>query len=229
MSKRVTENSKSGIIGALVSFLVQTFFYIKNETTGAPLDLFAAAYFVDWIETIWLNMGLTGGAAAWYRDKVSPRETVVTTPAQTQIATQPEVIPKPVKKNWRFSTRSKIQLEGVNQRLVDVVYRALELSPYDFAVTSGLRTKEQQAAFFKAGASKTMNSKHLRGRAVDIAAYDENGQITWEVPYYAAIADAFMDAADELGVDLEWGGDFDGFVDAVHFQLSDRDMDITLT
>ena len=67
------------------------------------------------------------------------------------------------------------------------------------------------------GASKTMNSRHLTGHAVDLAAY-VNG-IRWDWPLYPKIADAFKQAALELGVSIVWGGDWTSLKDGPHFEL----------
>ena len=73
--------------------------------------------------------------------------------------------------SYKLSSRSVSRLEGVEQELVDVVYRAIELTEVDFGVIQGLRTIEEQEALVAKGASKTMKSKHLEGKAVDLIAY----------------------------------------------------------
>jgi peptidoglycan L-alanyl-D-glutamate endopeptidase CwlK len=120
--------------------------------------------------------------------------------------------------SFRFSKRSLAALEGVNPKLVAVVHRALELSPVDFVVTEGLRTRERQARLVKAGASRTMNSQHIIGRAVDVAPWID-GQIRWDWPPFHKIARAFKAAAAELGVTIVWGGDWKTFKDGPHFEL----------
>ncbi len=105
---------------------------------------------------------------------------------------------------FRLSQRSLDRLKGVDPRLVAVVKRAIELTKVDFAVTQGLRTAEQQRKFVASGKSKTMDSKHLTGDAVDVVAYVD-GEISWELNLYDDIADAFKKAAKELGVALRWG------------------------
>ena len=60
-------------------------------------------------------------------------------------------------------------LEGVHPDLVKVVHRAAALSDIDFTVLEGLRTVARQKQLVKAGASKTMNSRHITGHAVDLA------------------------------------------------------------
>ena len=104
-----------------------------------------------------------------------------------------------------LSDRSLKNLVGVKDDLVRVVKRAIEISDTDFAVIEGLRTKERQAYLVKKGASKTMNSKHLTGDAVDIAPI-VNGKISWDFEHYYALASAMAKAATELGVKVRWGG-----------------------
>lgn len=107
--------------------------------------------------------------------------------------------------NFTFSTRSENNLKGVNADLVKVVRRALELTTQDFVVVEGLRTKERQAELVKSGASKTSNSKHLIGHAVDLAPFVE-GKISWDWTYFYAIAEAMREAAKELDIKIRWGG-----------------------
>ena len=76
---------------------------------------------------------------------------------------------------FRLSARSTARLAGVHPALVAVVGRALCLSPVDFIVTEGRRSPERQAALVRAGASRTLNSRHLTGHAVDVAALVEPG------------------------------------------------------
>lgn len=118
----------------------------------------------------------------------------------------------------QFSQRSLLNLKGVHEELVDVAYLALQRSKYDFVITSGVRTKEQQQELFNLGKTPTMNSRHLTGHAIDFAAL-VNGRVTWDKKYYYAIANAFKQAANEKGVDIEWGGEFSNF-DGPHIQLT---------
>ncbi len=64
-----------------------------------------------------------------------------------------------------------------------------------------------------------MNSRHLTGHAIDIAPYID-GEIRWDWPPFYKLAKAMKEAARELCVDLEWGGDWRTFKDGPHFQLS---------
>lgn len=101
--------------------------------------------------------------------------------------------------------KSLEKLEGVNTNLIKVVKRAIEISTVDFRVIEGVRTKERQAELVKNGASKTMNSRHLTGHAVDIVPV-VNGEVSWDFNHYYPLAVAIAKAATELGVKVRWGG-----------------------
>ncbi len=105
---------------------------------------------------------------------------------------------------FSLSQRSIERLDGVDDRLVDVVCRAIEITTVDFGVTEGLRTVETQRQYVANGKSQTMDSKHLRGEAVDLVAYI-NGQVSWELNLYDNIADAMKQAAIEKNVAIRWG------------------------
>lgn len=128
---------------------------------------------------------------------------------------------EPVNKtHWKLSQRSIDRLNGVHPDLVKVVKRAIEISEYDFMVVEGLRTKATQAEYVKKGVSKTMNSYHLTGHAVDLAPL-ENGSIDWNNSkgQFDSVAKAMKQAAKELNVKIEWGGEW-RFVDKPHFQIN---------
>ena len=119
-----------------------------------------------------------------------------------------------------FSKRSEDNLIGVDDRLVAVVRLALRLSATDFTVVEGLRTVETQKKLVAKGASKTMNSRHLIGQAVDLYPYyDGRVQVTAPPAKYREIAQAMKQAASELGVRITWGGDWKSFVDMPHYQI----------
>lgn len=112
--------------------------------------------------------------------------------------------------SFTFGARSEKELAGVHPDLVRVVRRALELTPIDFGVHDGLRTKEEQAEYVRTGVSWTMNSKHLiqhdgYGHATDLVPY-VNGKLRWEWPLIYKLIEAVKQAAIELGVRVRWGG-----------------------
>ena len=121
--------------------------------------------------------------------------------------------------SFQLSVRSLSRLKGVDPDLILVVVRAIQVTRVDFGVTEGLRTKARQQELFKQGKSKTLDSRHLIGQAVDLVAYDENGNVTWDMDYYESINVAMQRAARELGVKLTWGGSWLTFKDGPHFQI----------
>lgn len=120
--------------------------------------------------------------------------------------------------SFRLSTRSRTRMKGVHPALVAVVESAIARTPVDFMITEGLRTPARQAALMRAGASRTLKSRHLTGHAVDVAALVQ-GQVRWDWPLYARIAEAFKAAARELETPIVWGGDWPTLRDGPHFEL----------
>ena len=94
---------------------------------------------------------------------------------------------------------------GVHPDLVAVVRRALALSTQDFRVIEGLRSRERQTHLVASGASRTLNSRHLTGHAVDLAPIVA-GQVSWDWRYFHPIALAMKTAAADLDVPVRWGG-----------------------
>jgi len=119
---------------------------------------------------------------------------------------------------FTLGPRSKARLQGVNPDLVKVVERAIKLSEVDFTVIEGLRTLERQRKLVDAGASQTMKSRHLTGHAVDLAAWVDD-QVDWSWPLYDKIAAAMKQASAQVGVPIEWGGNWASFKDGPHWQL----------
>jgi len=106
---------------------------------------------------------------------------------------------------FKLSQRSLDNLEGVDLSLIGVVKRAIEITKVDFGVIEGLRTPEEQRDLVLSGASQTMFSKHIHGKAVDLMAY-VGPRASWELNLYDDIADAMKQAAMELRVPIRWGG-----------------------
>ena len=120
--------------------------------------------------------------------------------------------------SFRLSKRSQGNLIGVHPDLVAVVKDAIAVTDVDFMVTEGLRSPKRQHALVVAGASRTLNSRHLTGHAIDVAAWVD-GQIRWDWPLYPRIAEAFKAAAQRQKIPLVWGGDWPKLRDGPHFEL----------
>lgn len=139
---------------------------------------------------------------------------------------------------YTFSKTSLAKLEGVHPKLVKVAIRALSYGVLDFSVNEGLRSKERQAQLLKDGFTKTLNSKHLKqsdgyGHAVDLYPYPidmkrVNAGYAPEIARFGVIAGLMLRAAQEEGVKIIWGADWDSdgevldhtFFDAPHFELA---------
>lgn len=118
-----------------------------------------------------------------------------------------------------WDSRSAGNLKGVHPDLVRVVTLARSRSVVPFVVIEGLRSAERQRQLVRSGASQTMNSRHLTGHAIDVAA-QVGGKISWDWPLYDRIAVAMKQAADDLGIPIVWGGDWRSFKDGPHYELN---------
>lgn len=123
---------------------------------------------------------------------------------------------------YQLGPQSLLRLKDVHPDLVKVVKRAIEITPVDFTVLEGRRSIERQKALVAAGASQTMNSRHLTGHAVDLGAWVDS-QLDWSWPLYPRIAAAVKIASNQVKIPIEWGGDWKTFKDGPHFQLPWKD------
>ena len=125
-----------------------------------------------------------------------------------------------------LSSTSEKRLKGVHPDLVRVVRRCAANwndTSFQWMITCGVRTLEEQKVLVAKGASKTLNSRHIPGKdgyskAVDLAATID-GKLRWDWPLYSKLAAAMKAAAAAEKVTIEWGGDWRTFKDGPHFQL----------
>lgn len=127
--------------------------------------------------------------------------------------------------SFNFSSASRKKLEGVHPDMVRVAERAIQLTEVDFKITCGTRTVAEQRKLLAAGATTTMKSRHIPGtnksgmsEAVDVQPL-VGGKGRWDWPLFYKLADAFKDAAEELRIPIQWGGDWKSFKDGPHFEL----------
>lgn len=123
---------------------------------------------------------------------------------------------------YKFGKRSRERLKGVDARLVNVLNELIKMM--DVTVIEGLRSAERQKELLAKGATKVKYSKHMEGKAVDIAPYP----IDWENRdgfYY--MGGMVRGIAKQLNIDIRFGGDWDSdgdtkdnnFDDLVHIEL----------
>lgn len=106
---------------------------------------------------------------------------------------------------FKLSNRSFTNLYCVNPSLSTLVTQAIDITKIDFGVIEGLRSFERQKKLVASGASRTMNSKHLTGDAVDLMAFMD-GRGSWELPLYFEIAEAMRHVARDSSINIRWGG-----------------------
>lgn len=143
-----------------------------------------------------------------------------------QLPPPPQAIINPPVGNIPSSGVAK--LIGVHPALADLIRNASARCDVPFTVIEGVRTADRQRELVARGASKTMNSRHLTGHAVDLWPLDPatgkalpSGTKAAEARLWAdltAISRVVLETAKERGVMVEWGGAW-GW-DAPHFQLN---------
>jgi peptidoglycan L-alanyl-D-glutamate endopeptidase CwlK len=121
------------------------------------------------------------------------------------------------------------------QKLIREVDKRLRrhAQSWDITVLCGHRGREAQDKAFeeKKSTKQWPDSKHnlLPSTAVDIAPYP----VDWkDTARFARLAGYVQAVADELGIEIRWGGDFDGdsrtndekFVDMPHFELTQWEL-----
>lgn len=127
----------------------------------------------------------------------------------------------------KFSETSRKKLSECHPDLRRVFERVV--LQFDCIVLDGERTIEEQEENVRKGVSKTLNSKHLRqsdglSHAVDVAPYPLDWADRERMYYFAGYVKG---VAENLGVVLRYGGDWDGdtevkdqtFFDLVHWEL----------
>ena len=133
---------------------------------------------------------------------------------------------------FKLGKTSLARLQGVDETLVNVVKRAIEISEVDFTVLEGVRTLERQRELYAHGRTApgkivtwTMKSRHIEGKAVDLVPYP----LDWnDLEKFNKIKDAMFKAAKEQDVNLRWGADWDqdghyrekGETDSPHFEIN---------
>jgi peptidoglycan L-alanyl-D-glutamate endopeptidase CwlK len=119
---------------------------------------------------------------------------------------------------FMLGARSRKNLVGVHTDLIAVVEHAITHTPIDFTVIEGVRSLQRQRELLNKGASQTLKSRHLTGHAIDLAPWI-GGTVSWDWEHFNLLGPTVLQAAEEIGVNVEWGGNWEGFQDGPHFQL----------
>lgn len=126
--------------------------------------------------------------------------------------------------SFSLGTVSKEKLATTHHQLQAVVELAIAMTDVDFSFVEGIRTVEQQAENIKNGVSWTMDSNHLPDENGDVLAGDiypwVNGNTSHKREHYKRVAKAMFAAAQELNIDIDWGGFWGGEQeDMPHWEL----------
>tara|TARA_Y100000361_G_C10966844_1_gene241770 strand:- start:85 stop:465 length:381 start_codon:yes stop_codon:yes gene_type:complete len=125
---------------------------------------------------------------------------------------------------YKFGKRSRDRLRGIDSRLVNVLNELIKIM--DVTVIEGLRSAERQQELLKKGATKVKYSKHMEGKAVDIAPYPIDWDDRERFHYMGGMVRGIAKA---LNLNIRWGGDWDSdgeikdnrFDDLVHIEIKD--------
>ena len=120
--------------------------------------------------------------------------------------------------SFHLSEKSLERLAGVHPDLARVVHRTIEITPIDFVVVEGLRSLSRQKYLMATGKTRTMNSRHLDGHAVDLAPL-VGGVVSWDWEHFHPLIEAVRTAAKELGIAVIHGADWKSFPDGPHHEL----------
>lgn len=147
---------------------------------------------------------------------------------------------------FKFNKSSQKKLATCHEDLQLIANEAIKESPYDFGITHGQRTPDEQFELFKKGRifingkweiqnrdeivtyldGYTKKSKHNLNpsEAFDIKCYFDRN-ITWNTTIFIEIALHILDIAerlfkeDKISNRLIWGGHWIHFKDYAHFQI----------
>lgn len=135
--------------------------------------------------------------------------------------------------SYKYGVKSLERLKTVHPDLQKILNIAIK--NYDITILEGVRTKERQEELFKAGKSKTLESKHLKQKdgyshAVDCALtpvnWEDRERFVLLQGYLRGIADALYESGEikhKIRMGIDWDGDGDikehSFFDGPHIEL----------
>ena len=99
------------------------------------------------------------------------------------------------------------RLSKAHPDLQRVMIESAKECPVAIEISEVLRTHARQAELVKAGASQTMDSRHLTGHAADFYVL-VGGKARWDWPLYVTAGAHIKLVAYKLNIDIVWGGDW---------------------
>lgn len=116
---------------------------------------------------------------------------------------------------------------GVHPDLLELADAVLQAAPWPLRITEGMRTLARQKQLLAAKATKTLNSRHLTGHAIDVVPLidlDRDGKIETEELYNKRLYDILIPIAKQeaarLGIMMVFG--YDWGWDSPHWELDRR-------
>ena len=109
------------------------------------------------------------------------------------------------------------RLSKAHPDLQRVMIESAKECPVAIEISEVLRTHARQAELVKAGASQTMDSRHLTGHAADFYVM-VGGKARWDWPLYVTAGAHIKKVALELDIKIVWGGDWK-MRDGPHIEL----------
>lgn len=144
----------------------------------------------------------------------------------------------PRSRKHKYGRHSRSVLMTLHPTLRTLTHAVLEYRNHK--LLRGVRDVDEQRGYVEAGLSKTMDSRHLPGGgleptapeypelsyAVDLAPF-HHGNVSYEKREVAYFMGYVQAKADDLGITIRWGGDWDSdvdqaehtFWDGVHIEL----------
>ena len=121
---------------------------------------------------------------------------------------------------YKFSKRSKDNLATADEKL-QLLFNEV-IKEFDCTVIEGHRSLERQKELFDKGASQidgiSKKGKHnyFPSRAVDVVPYP----LDWnDIESFKLLASVVKRKALDLGINVQWGGDWVSFKDYPHWQI----------
>lgn len=152
-------------------------------------------------------------------------------------------------RNYSFSKNSQKLIDTCEPVIQVICRNAMAIANTriahcpDWGVSAGKRTTDEQFNLFRQGRSMAIKDKgsseyvvidptkvitnadgyskksaHQSGLAFDIYCYVD-GKTNYDLENLSMVATCIMQAANDFGVDLQWGGNWKSLVDAPHFEV----------
>jgi len=121
---------------------------------------------------------------------------------------------------YKLGRKSLSRLVGVHPELTFAVSEAIKISKQDFSVTEGVRPMERQRQLYRDGLSRTLDSYHIYGLAVDLVPYTRYG-LKWDEKLFPEIRRAMYEVIRAHGLRIDNGYDLWKW-DMPHWQLTGK-------